>query len=91
MITLVDLYYFCFQHRGNTNVCSCMCVCVSVPRIQNNGNITPSPFNDVLGPNGYYVFSAYDLDPKPEDGGFMYNTPDEVCAALAVVLIVALC
>ena len=39
--------------------------------LQNNGNITPSPFNDVLGPNGYYVFSAYDLDPKPEDGGFM--------------------
>lgn len=34
-------------------------------------------FNDVLGPNGYYVFSAYDLDPKPADGGFMYNTPLE--------------
>jgi len=44
---------------------------------ENNGNITPSPFNQYLGPNGYYVFSAYDLDPKPEDGGFMYNTPDE--------------
>jgi hypothetical protein len=42
-----------------------------------NGNVTPSPFNDKLGPNGYYVFSAYDLDPKPEDGGFMFNTPDE--------------
>eukprot|EP00750_Incisomonas_marina_P022137 INCI4865.1.p1 GENE.INCI4865.1~~INCI4865.1.p1 ORF type:complete len:459 (+),score=75.32 INCI4865.1:97-1473(+) len=53
--------YFCFAHDI----------------YQVNGNITPSPFNDVLGPNGYYVFSAYDLDPKPEDGGFMYNTPDE--------------
>ena len=28
---------------------------------------------DVLGPNGYYVFSGYDLFPKPQDGGFMYN------------------
>lgn len=34
-------------------------------------------FNDALGENGYYVFSLYDLDPKEEDGGFMYNTPDE--------------
>ena len=33
--------------------------------------------NDVLGANGYYVFSGYDLDPKPEDGGFMYNSPAE--------------
>ena len=32
---------------------------------------------DVLGANGYYVFSGYDLDPKPEDGGFMYNSPAE--------------
>ena len=32
---------------------------------------------NVLGKNGYYVFSGYDLDPKPEDGGFMYNSPDE--------------
>jgi len=53
--------YFCFAHDI----------------FYNNGNVTPSPFNDMLGPNGYYVFSAYDLDPKPEDGGFMYNTPDE--------------
>lgn len=28
---------------------------------------------NVLGPNGYYVFSGYDLFPKPVDGGFMYN------------------
>lgn len=28
---------------------------------------------NVLGPNGYYVFSGYDLFPKPQDGGFMYN------------------
>jgi len=52
-------------------------LCCVVSCLQNNGNVTPSPFNDVLGPNGYYVFSGYDLDPKPEDGGFMYNTPDE--------------
>jgi hypothetical protein len=34
-------------------------------------------FNDMLGDNGYYVFSLYDLAPKKEDGGFMYNTVDE--------------
>mmetsp|Transcript_70102 Transcript_70102/g.169709 ORF Transcript_70102/g.169709 Transcript_70102/m.169709 type:complete len:500 (+) Transcript_70102:21-1520(+) len=32
---------------------------------------------DVLGANGYYVFSGYDLYPKPEDGGFMYNNVTE--------------
>ncbi len=53
--------YFCFAHDI----------------FEKNGNATPSPFNDLLGPNGYYVFAAYDLDPKPEDGGFMFNTPDE--------------
>lgn len=53
--------YFCFASSIYTN----------------NNNVTPSPFNDLLGDNGYYVFSGYDLDPKPEDGGFMYNTPDE--------------
>jgi len=31
-------------------------------------------FNDALGPNGYYVFSLYDLAPKPGDGGFDFNT-----------------
>lgn len=34
-------------------------------------------FNDALGPNGFYVFSLYDLDPKEGDGGFMYNSPAE--------------
>jgi hypothetical protein len=40
--------------------------------------MTPSSpggyFNDALGPNGYYVFSLYDLAPKPGDGGFDFNT-----------------
>jgi|EP00947_MAST-08B_sp_MAST-8B-sp1_P006531 hypothetical protein len=34
-------------------------------------------FTTGLGPNGYYVFSGYDLFPKTGDGGFMYNSPDE--------------
>lgn len=40
--------------------------------------MTPSSvggyFNDALGVNGYYVFSLYDLVPKPGDGGFDFNT-----------------
>jgi len=32
---------------------------------------------DVLGANGYYVFSGYDLFPSNEDGGFMYNNVTE--------------
>lgn len=32
---------------------------------------------EVLGANGYFVFSGYDLYPKPEDGGFMYNNVTE--------------
>ena len=40
--------------------------------------MTPSSkggyFNDALGANGYYVFSLYDLAPKPGDGGFDFNT-----------------
>lgn len=52
--------YFCFAHDI----------------YHRNGNVTPSPFNDLLGPNGYYVFAAYDLYPDPDDGGFMFNTPD---------------
>lgn len=39
-------------------------------------NHKPS-FTTSLGPNGYYVFSGYDLWPKPADGGFMYNSPAE--------------
>ena len=35
------------------------------------------PFYDKLGANGYFVFSLYDLFPKIEDGGFMYNSPKE--------------
>lgn len=34
-------------------------------------------FAKLLGDNGYFVFSAYDLRPKPEDGGFMYNNVTE--------------
>ena len=30
-----------------------------------------------LGANGFFVFSMYDLDPKPADGGMMYNTVAE--------------
>lgn len=39
-------------------------------------------FNKLLGPNGYYVFSGYDLDPKSEDGGFAFNTPKEFAQRL---------
>lgn len=35
------------------------------------------PFYGKLGTNGYFVFSLYDLFPKTEDGGFMYNSPLE--------------
>jgi hypothetical protein len=69
--------HFVFVCRGPAGFW-CWCPLALQCLAQNNGNVTPSPFNDMLGPNGYYVFSAYDLDPKPEDGGFMYNTPDEV-------------
>jgi hypothetical protein len=34
-------------------------------------------FTSLLGDNGYYVFSGYDLFPKPGDGGFMYNNVTE--------------
>lgn len=39
--------------------------------------MTASFTSDILGPNGYYVFSGYDLFPKPIDGGFMYNNVTE--------------
>jgi len=39
-------------------------------------NHKPS-FTQSLGPNGYYVFSGYDLFPKEADGGFMYNNASE--------------
>jgi len=39
-------------------------------------NMKPT-FTDSLGPNGFYVFSGYDLWPKAADGGFMYNSPSE--------------
>lgn len=34
-------------------------------------------FTKLLGANGYFVFSGYDLFPKPGDGGFMFNNVTE--------------
>lgn len=45
--------------------------------IYNSTEVPHETFSKLLGPNGYHVFSGYDLDPKPEDGGFLFNTPDE--------------
>lgn len=43
-------------------------------------------FTQSLGPNGFYVFSGYDLWPKAADGGFMYNSPFEFADRLRTEL-----
>jgi len=50
--------------------------------IWNSTTVPHETFNKMLGPNGYYVFSGYDLDPKAGDGGFMFNTPVEFAQRL---------